>query len=209
MIKLYGFPLSNYFSMVKASLLEKGIEFEVVPVRPSQEADYLAKSPMGKVPCIGTEQGFLSETQAILEYLEDLAPAPVLLPSDPFRRAKVRELMHALELYIELPARTCYAPVFFGGQVSDEVQGRARENLTRGVRAVRQLARFDPYLTGSELSIADLFGIYALPIASRVTKRLWDWDLTADLPGAEPWIKAMNTRPSMQRIRADQRAATQ
>src|SRR5262245_2654867 len=114
MIKLYGFALSNYFSMVKAVLLEKGIEFELVETRTSQESDYLAKSPMGKVPCIETEHGFLSETQVILEYLEELKPEPALLPRDPFQRAKVRELARGLELYIELPARTCYGPVFFG-----------------------------------------------------------------------------------------------
>src|SRR5262245_20232855 len=118
MLQLHGFPLSNYFNMVKAALLEKGIEFEHVPTRPSQDAQYLAKSPMGKVPCIGTEQGFLSETQVICQYLEELQPEPALLPRSAFERAKVRELMHELELYIELPARTCYGQVFFNTQVS-------------------------------------------------------------------------------------------
>ena len=54
MLKLYGFPVSNYFNMVKIALLEKQIEFEEVLVYPNQEHDYLSKSPMGKVPCIET-----------------------------------------------------------------------------------------------------------------------------------------------------------
>ena len=66
MIKLYGFTVSNYFNMVKMALLEKGIEFDFVDTMPSQENDYLAKSPMGKVPCIETEHGFLSETSVIM-----------------------------------------------------------------------------------------------------------------------------------------------
>ena len=53
-IKLYGMPLSNYYNIVKAVLIEKGILFEEVLVKPNQEAEYLAKSPMGKVPCIET-----------------------------------------------------------------------------------------------------------------------------------------------------------
>jgi glutathione S-transferase len=208
MIQLYGFPMSNYFSMVKASLLEKGLEFAVVPTRPSQQGDYLAKSPMGKVPCIETEHGWLSETQAIFEYLEERKPDPALLPKDIFERAKVRELLHGLELYIELPARTCYGPVFFGGRVSDETQEKARETLAKGVRSLRQLARFKPYIAGPELTFADLFAMYTLPIAGRVTKQLWEWDLLADLPGATDWQKLMNERKSIQAIRADQRAAT-
>jgi glutathione S-transferase len=207
MLQLHGFPMSNYFNMVKAALLEKGLEFEYVPTRPSQDGDYLAKSPMGKVPCIRTEAGWLSETQVIFEYLEEIQPRPELLPRGAYERAKVRELLRELELYIELPARTCYAQAFFGTQVSEEVRSTARTNLTRGVRALRQLARFSPYIAGAELSYADLFGMYSLPIAGRVAKTVWEWDLLADLPGAAEWIKSMNERPSMQRIRADQRAA--
>jgi len=52
MIKLYGFPISNYYNMVKMALLEKGMEFEEVIVKPSQEDIFLVKSPMGKVQCI-------------------------------------------------------------------------------------------------------------------------------------------------------------
>ena len=209
MITLYGFPMSNYFNMVKATLLEKGLPFRTELVRPSQESDYRARSPMGKVPCIETERGALCETQVILEHLEQIAPSPALLPSDPYERAKVRELMRTLELYIELPARTCYGPVFFDGKVSDEVLERAHEGLRKGARAVQQLARFGPYLAGPELTLADLFGIYSLPIASRVTRKLWEWDLIAELPGAAEWVQTMNARPSMQSIRSDQRAAAQ
>lgn len=207
MLQLHGFPMSNYFNVVKAALLEKGLEFEYVPVRPSQDAGYLEKSPMGKVPCIRTDQGFLSETQVICEYLEELRPEPALLPRSAFERAKVRELLRELELYIELPARTCYPQAFFGSQVSDDVRAAARANLTRGVRAVRQLARFAPFIAGQELTLADLFGIYSLPIAGRVAKTVWEWDLLAELPGAAEWSKSMNERPSMQKIRADQRSS--
>jgi len=207
MIKLYGFPMSNYFNVVKATLLEKGLPFDVVLTRPSQEADYLAKSPVGKVPCIETEHGFLSETQTVLEYLEEVAPEPRLLPSDAFARAKVRELLHGLELYVELPARTCYPQAFFDTKVGEGVKAHARQELQKGVRALRQLASFSPYIAGPELTLADLFGVYSLPIADRVARSVLDWDLLGDLPGAREWTKTMYARPAMQTIRDDQRAA--
>jgi glutathione S-transferase len=206
-LKLYGFPMSNYFNMVKSALLEKGIEFDFVPARPSQDADHLGRSPMGKVPCIETEHGCLSETAVILEYLEDLRPEPRLLPRDPYARAKVRELMHDLELYIELPARSCYGAVFFGATVSDTVRESAQQTLAKGVRAIRQLASFQPFIAGSELSHADLMAMYTLPIASRVTKQLFQQDLLDELPGALDWMKRMAERPSIQTVRADQRSA--
>ena len=90
MITLYGFTLSNYVSMVKMALIEKELEFDWVGVKPSQENDYLTKSPMGKVPCIETEQGFLSETNIILEYIEETGSGINLMPTNSFERARVR-----------------------------------------------------------------------------------------------------------------------
>ena len=63
-IKLYGMPLSNYYNMVKTVLLEKGMDFEEMLILPNQELDFLGKSPMGKVPAMETEQGFLSPRRA-------------------------------------------------------------------------------------------------------------------------------------------------
>ena len=93
MIKLYGAPLSNYYNMIKVALLEKGLVFEEVLTPPSQDAGYLVKSPMGKIPCIETPNGFLAESIAILEYLEAVAPSPSLLPGNAFEQAKLERLL--------------------------------------------------------------------------------------------------------------------
>ncbi len=47
MIKLHGMPLSNYYNVVKAIMLEKEIPFDEVNVKPNQESEYLSKSPIG------------------------------------------------------------------------------------------------------------------------------------------------------------------
>ena len=107
-IKLYGMPLSNYYNMVKAVLIEKEMEFEEILVKPNQDENYLTQSPMGKVPCIETEHGFLSETSVIIDYLEALGEGPSFYPADAFAKAKVQELIRYLELYIELPARRLF-----------------------------------------------------------------------------------------------------
>ncbi|MEJ2131226.1 MAG: glutathione S-transferase family protein [Gammaproteobacteria bacterium] len=130
MIKLHGAPLSNYYNMVKTALLEKGLEFEDVMTPPSQEDDYLAKSAMGKIPCIETEDGFLAESIPILEYLEETHPKPALLPSDPYARAKVRELAQSLELYIELVARRGFGAL--RGNVSPTTSRRGSGTTSLG-----------------------------------------------------------------------------
>ena len=94
MLKLYGFPVSNYVNMVHLALMEKGIAYEYVLTYPDQTEKFLAISPRGKAPCMETPQGFINETSVILEYLEDLGTGKPLLPADPYARACVRALMH-------------------------------------------------------------------------------------------------------------------
>ena len=89
MIKLYGLKMSNYYSLTKALLIEKDLAFEEIKAPPSQSEDYLARSPMGKMPSIEVDGQFLSESIAIFNYLERLSPG--LLPSDPFAAAKAME----------------------------------------------------------------------------------------------------------------------
>ena len=172
--------------------------------RPSQEGDYLAMSPMGKVPCLETPDGFLSETSVILEYLEDSTGGPSFLPTDPFERAKVREIMKELELYIELPARTCFAEAFFGGSVSDEVKEKARIDLPKGVACLKRNGRFSPYIAGEELTYADFVFMYSVNLAGAVAKRVLGFDLLADLPQAQQLLATLNERESAKAVAADQ-----
>jgi glutathione S-transferase len=91
MIRLCGFRISNYHNKVRIALLEKGVAFEEDEnVKPSQEGEYLAKSPMGKVPYLEVDGTRIRESSAILEYLEDAYPQKPLLPSDPVARACAR-----------------------------------------------------------------------------------------------------------------------
>lgn len=208
MLRLHGFPISNYYNMVKMALLEKGLPFEEVDVRPNQEADWLARSPMGKVPCLETDAGHLSETQVILDYLEDIAPEPALLPSDPFARAKVRELSRSIELYVELPARRCFPQVFFGGEVSEETREQVRIALPKGMAAVTALAQFSPWIAGEHFTQADIMWTHSIGLANQVAKKLWGMDLTADIEGAAAHREAMSARASSQRIASDRKASS-
>jgi glutathione S-transferase len=206
MLKLYGFPLSNYFNMVKIALLEKGVDFEIVNTMPNQDGDYLAKSPMGKVPCLETDQGFLSETDVILNYLDDAYPEPAFLPSDPYERAKVRELMKELELYVELPARTCFPEAFFGGSVSDEVKEKAKAAIEKGVACIRRNAKFSPFLAGDQLTYADFFYMYSMSLASACGRRIWKWDPLEDFPEATALMQSLNERESAGKVAEDQKS---
>lgn len=204
MIKLYGMPLSNYYNMIKCVLIEKGMDFEEVVVKPNQEADFLAKSPMGKVPCIETDQGFLSETAVIINYIDALGEGPSFYPADRFQRAKVEELIHSMELYIELPARRLYGEVFFGRPASEELKAEVKAQLEKGFAALYRIAKFDPYVAGGELSYADFFFRFAVSLATIVASKACGWDAYGELDEVRNLLELMGERDSVKRALADQ-----
>lgn len=203
MLKLYGFAVSNYYNVVKAALLEKGLAFEEVLVYPSP--DLREQSPMGKVPCLETEQGALSESQVMLDYLEDLQPEPRLYPADAFARAKARELLRVIELYLELPARRLYPEAFFGGKVSAETKAEVKADLAKGVAALARLTDFQPFIAGDTLTYADLAAVIHLPLVRDAGQRIYGEDVLAELPSLADYLQKIRQRPSLQQVLADYR----
>ena len=207
MLKLHGFAVSNYYNMVKLALLEKGVPFEEVPFFGGQLPQALAISPRGKVPVLQTEHGFISETGVILDYIEQTQPGKALLPADAFGQAKVRELLREIELYIELPARTCYAEAFFGAAVEPLIKERARADLLAGFATLKRNGKFAPYAAGEQLTIADLMFCFSVDLACAVGKKVLSIDFLADFPEAKALLQLLGENPHMVRIVADKDAA--
>ena len=157
MLKLCGFHTSNYHNKVRLALLEKGVQFEEDPdCHPSQKDEWLARSPIGKVPLLELDGGRrIAESEVICEYLEDAYPQKPLLPKDPYERAKVRELITFIELHLELAARRLYGQVFFKRSASEEVKQAVEKDLAKGIRGFKALAKFSPYIAGKDLTLAD------------------------------------------------------
>jgi glutathione S-transferase len=153
---------------------------------------------------------FLGESKVILNYLEDAYPDVPLLPADPLARARVRELMEVIDLYLELAARRLYPEVFSRtGKVSDEVKRTVRPLLDQGLAALTELARFDPYIAGPTLSLADFSAAFHFVPVSIASKAIYGEDILAALPAVRQHQQLMDRRALMQRVRAEQLADEQ
>lgn len=207
MFKLYGFAASNYFNMVKLALLEKQIPFEVVSMHGCQNPETLAVSARGKVPVLETEDGFISETDVILRYLEDTHPQTPLLPAHPFARAQVWTMAKEIELYVELPARLCYVEVLFGGRATPEaLKAKARRDLIKGFAALARRGQFAPYVAGTEFTLADIYFLYSVDLAQQVAEELFGLNLLDEVAGARDLLERLNGRRYAQRVAADRDA---
>jgi glutathione S-transferase len=209
MLKLCGFYLSNYHNKVRLQLLEKGVPFEEDPgCAPSQKDEFLTRSPIGKVPFLELEDGRrLSESAIIGEYIEDAYPQRPLLPKDPYQRAKVRELLAFMELHVELVARRLYGGVFWKRPVSDEVKQMAEKDLAKGVKALKKLVRFDPYIAGGELTLADCAAFVHLPLVTLASRHGLGRDALEPMPEVKPYLKMLGERPVFRKVNEDRKAA--
>jgi glutathione S-transferase len=208
MITLCGFSLSNYYNKVKLVLLEKGIPFteERVGTGLADEA-VLAATPLGKIPFIRVDGQTLCESQVIVDYLEARFPQPPLMPADPLAAAKVRELATFIDLHLELVARELYGQAFFGATASDSTKARVHKQLTKNIAGFKRLAKFSPYVAGSEFTLADCSGWVSLPLVGMASKMVLGEDLLASAGiDWKAYSKLVGERPAAQRITADRKA---
>jgi maleylacetoacetate isomerase/maleylpyruvate isomerase len=97
-MKLYSFFRSSAAYRVRIALNLKGLQYEYVAkhlVRNGGEhklADYLALNPQGFIPALEHDGALLTQSVAIIEYLEEAFPSPSLLPSRAIDRAAVRAM---------------------------------------------------------------------------------------------------------------------
>jgi maleylacetoacetate isomerase len=99
-MKLYGYFRSSAAFRVRIALNLKGLkpEQEFIHLRKNVQysPDYLKLNPQGLVPAFIDEGQTMSQSLAIIEYLEETHPQPPLLPRDPAGRARVRSLAQAI-----------------------------------------------------------------------------------------------------------------
>jgi maleylacetoacetate isomerase len=96
--RLYSYWRSSASYRVRIALALKGLPYDYLAVDLAKgggeqnQPAYRAVNPQGRVPALETDGRVLTQSLAILEYLEETHPEPPLLPADAFGRARVRSL---------------------------------------------------------------------------------------------------------------------
>ncbi len=80
-----------------------------------------------------------------------------------------------------------------------------RPEWDRGVAGLKEIARFEPYIAGSELTLADFTAAIHLPLVSLTSKAIYGEDALEALPAVKRHRDLMAERPSMQRVKAERR----
>src|SRR5512146_102791 len=84
---IYGSTLSPFVRKTVVFATEKGVEFEIVPIQAGGEA-FKQASPFGKMPGFKDGDFLISDSTAIITYLDAIKPEPNLIPTEPKARAR-------------------------------------------------------------------------------------------------------------------------
>lgn len=162
--RLYGYFRSSSAWRVRLALALKGIAFETVPVNLLKGEhlafDYGVISPLHAVPALVIDGHTLTESMAILEYLEETHPTPPLLPRHPALRAKVREIAQLVVSDIQ-PVQNLRVLKKLDADYqagADGKQAWARHWITEGFVAVEKVIEqtAGEYSVGDQLTMADV-----------------------------------------------------
>jgi maleylpyruvate isomerase len=165
-VKLYGYWRSSASWRVRIGLAWKGLAYDYEAVHLIKDGGeqlaerYRAVNPMAQVPTLELTHGGrtvrLSQSLAILEFLEEIHPEPPLLPRDPYLRARARLLAEIVNAGIQ-PLQNLSVMREVKHLGGDE-KAWAQRHIDRGLRALAASAAetAGTYLVGDEVSIADV-----------------------------------------------------
>ncbi len=199
-MKLYQTRYSPNPRRVGIYLAEKGLDVDRIDVDTAAKAhkapDFLAMNPAGRVPVLQLDDGrTLTESGAIVEYLEELYPDPPMIGRDAFERAKVRALERiGADLVVRAQLWLMHSNAHFAGRVVAQpaVAAAAKPMVDELLNAMEQHIGEAPFLAGDQVTIADctLFALFQL---CRVRM---DEPLGANHPRLDAWYARFAERPS-------------
>ena len=181
-MKLYDYFRSSASYRVRIALALKGLDCELLPVhllRNEQlKAPFSSMSPSGLVPLLKDGDALLTQSLAIIEYLDEVHPEPSLLPGNALARARIRAL--ALDVACEIhPINNLRVLRYLVGEMKlseDDKNRWYRHWIETGLSAIEQQlsgdARTGRFCHGDTPTLADCALVPQVHNAQRMACRL-------------------------------------
>lgn len=203
-MKLHSYFRSGAAWRVRIGLHLKGIPFETVShdlrTGAQRHPDYLARNPQGLIPALELDDGtILTQSLAILEWLDETHPTPPILPANPIQRAHVRAVALAIAADTHPIQNLGVLKRIEALTSADTARQWAQTTIANGLQAVETLISRNPgpYAFGPTPTLADI-----LIIPQLLNARRFDTNLTP-YPRIRAVEAACQTHPAFQAAHPD------
>lgn len=199
---VHSIPGSPFGRAVVATLEEKGAPYRFVAVPPGSLKSEVHRSrhPFGRVPVLQHGSLMLYETQAILRYLDRIAPSPSLTPVDAGAAARMDQLLNVSDWYLfqgvnnVIGFQRIVGPRLLGLTPDETAIDDAMPKARIVFNELSRLLEENKFFVGEQLTLADLLIAPQLDFLAQTP----EWKLlTADVPNLVSWLDRMADRASM------------
>ena len=164
-MKLYTYFRSSAAYRVRIALNLKGLAYEAISIHLTKDggvqhsAPFRAVNPQGRVPALALDNGdTITQSLAIIEYLDETHPKPPLLPADPVARAKIRAVADLIACDIH-PLNNLIALQYLKRELKHEqptIDTWYHHWILQGFAALETMLNPGPYSFGNEVTLADI-----------------------------------------------------
>jgi glutathione S-transferase len=203
---LYHVLLSPFARKVRLVLAEKNLEFTMKTEKVwERRPEFLALNPAGEVPVLIEPDGtVLADTDAIVEYLDEVYRDKILIGINPVDRAEVRRLCAwfdakmNIEVTENLLGEKMVKRWYGQGQPNSSAIRAGHANLPYHLDYIGYLVERRRWLAGDHFSVADISAAAHLSSLDYLGDVPWD-----DHEAAKDWYARIKSRPSFRPILAD------
>ena len=164
-MKLYTFFRSSAAYRVRIALNLKDLPYEMVPIHLTKDGgqhrkpEFQAVNPQMRVPTLELSSGeILTQSLAIIEYLNDINPEPPLLPADALERAKSRAIAQIIACDIH-PLNNLISLQYLKRHLKHEqpeIDAWYHHWVIEGFKAIEAMIAPAPYACGAHVTLADI-----------------------------------------------------
>ncbi len=163
-MELFTYYRSSAAYRVRIALNFKGIQYDAVPINlltgEHKEEKYQRISPQGLVPALRLDdRKIMTQSTAILEWLEESHPAPALLPDDSYQRGVVRSWANIVACDIH-PIDNLRVLNYLVGELGandEQKQAWYQHWIKLGFDVLESQIKANPYCHGDQVSMADIY----------------------------------------------------
>lgn len=195
-LEIIGVPFSNYVRAIRMLCQEKGVAYELIPVRP-HTPEVLAISPIGLIPCLRHGDVTLYESKALATYIDKAFPGPKFIPEDALGAAKVEQWVSYGNVKIDRwVMREFVVQIVFADKEKGPNQARielALPEITKCLDVLEGQLSKTSHLVGNGLTFADM---NVLPMLALLPNFPQSKAILAAHPKVEAYIARLSARPS-------------